>query len=184
MKAQCIHQNSGLCETCFAYRQRIADLIQAIEVTQKLLKSIVWERVHIVGLGKELQDTLVVLEQSKYGGPLKPTMEDLQMVMGNPMGEPDQITGKETGDPGQLGMTGIGDKYVISAEDDLRLRTSFVYRAPMGNQPERYKLLRDQARILARLILGQVPPSRERSLALTHVEEAVMWANSGIAQNE
>jgi hypothetical protein len=27
-----------------------------------------------------------------------------------------------------------------------------------------------------------VPDSREKSLAITHLEEAVMWANAGIAR--
>lgn len=34
-------------------------------------------------------------------------------------------------------------------------------------------------------IIGQlVPEGRERSLALTHTEEVMMWANAGIARNQ
>jgi len=37
---------------------------------------------------------------------------------------------------------------------------------------------------VAESILGQTPPSREQSLALTHLEEAAMWANKAISHNE
>ena len=60
----------------------------------------------------------------------------------------------------------------------------FVYHPPFGTQTDRYVELRAVAKTLAASILMHCPPSRERSLALTHVQEAVMWANSSIAVNE
>lgn len=69
---------------------------------------------------------------------------------------------------------------------DLRERIDrdFRYHAPKEGQPERYAKIRASARALAHLIADEVPQSREQSLALTHLEECVMWANAGIARNE
>jgi hypothetical protein len=61
---------------------------------------------------------------------------------------------------------------------------AFVYHAPHGNQPERYIAIREKAKELALLVAGETPPSREQSLAMTKLEEAVMWANAAIARNE
>ena len=71
------------------------------------------------------------------------------------------------------------------ADDAVRaqLEQSFTYHAPSGDQPERYVVLRDAAKTLALLTVEHVRPSRERSLAITKLEEYVMWANKGIAIN-
>ena len=60
----------------------------------------------------------------------------------------------------------------------------FTYHQPHGDQPRRYITLRGQGKALAELIDTLVPDSREKSLALTKLEEAIMWANAGIARNE
>lgn len=64
------------------------------------------------------------------------------------------------------------------------LERNFTYQPPKGDQPERYNLLRENVKALALLINEKCPPSRERSLAFTKLEEAVMWANASIARNE
>lgn len=74
--------------------------------------------------------------------------------------------------------------YEMDEADKKYLATAFSYHSPKGTQAERYPKLRAQARALAELIIDEVPKSRERSLALTKIEESVMWANSGIARNE
>lgn len=61
---------------------------------------------------------------------------------------------------------------------------AFQYHAPKDGQPERYVRLRDNAGSLAHLFVTNCPESRELSLALTKLEEAVMWANAAIARNE
>jgi len=66
---------------------------------------------------------------------------------------------------------------------DKDLENRFTYHAPTPAQVEIYKLLRDRAKDYAYLIKVHVPASREQSLALTHLEEAVFWANAGIARN-
>lgn len=49
----------------------------------------------------------------------------------------------------------------------------YTYHAPKEGQPEVYEEIRNHAKILAKLILQTVPVSRERSLALTKLEESV-----------
>jgi hypothetical protein len=60
----------------------------------------------------------------------------------------------------------------------------FTYHAPKPGQPERYEKLRSEAKELAKLINLDVPESREKSIAMTKLEETIMWANAGIARNE
>jgi hypothetical protein len=60
----------------------------------------------------------------------------------------------------------------------------FTYHAPKEGQALKYTMLRERAKRLAEDILDQCPESRERSLALTHLETVIMWANAAIARNE
>jgi len=75
-------------------------------------------------------------------------------------------------------------KYRINSDEAKLIDRNFSYHQPFGDQPERYVELRSMARSFAEMITNLVPVSRERSLALTKLEEAVMWANAGIARNE
>ena len=65
-----------------------------------------------------------------------------------------------------------------------QIENNFKYHAPKGNQQERYVALREKAKECALLIDEMCPDSREKSLAMTKLEEAVMWANASIARNE
>lgn len=65
-----------------------------------------------------------------------------------------------------------------------QIEKAFTYHKPKDNQPERYILLRDEAKELAYRIVKNTPPSREQSLALTNLEQAIFWANAAIARNE
>lgn len=65
---------------------------------------------------------------------------------------------------------------------DGDLANRFTYHPPTPEQPEVYQAVRDMAHLLALLVTHATPPSREQSLALTHLEETVMWANAGIAR--
>jgi hypothetical protein len=98
------------------------------------------------------------------------------MGMGDPMGEPHPLEA--------VAGIGVGPKYPITQEMSDRIGSAFVYHKPTADQPARYTLIRNLAGDLARLICEQVPDSRERSIALTNIEQAVMWANAGIARNE
>lgn len=66
---------------------------------------------------------------------------------------------------------------------DEHIENAFTYHAPISNQSQRYEAIRDKAKELAYVIDGLCPGSREKSLAMTKLEEAVMWANASIAWN-
>jgi len=66
----------------------------------------------------------------------------------------------------------------------MELRDIFTYHAPKGDQTQRYELLRGDALNFAILIQAKCPDSREKSVALTKLQECVMWANASIAINE
>jgi len=70
------------------------------------------------------------------------------------------------------------------AAPTVDLDNIFTYHKPFGDQPVRFTAIRDNARELAKLIVSMTPPSREQSLALTNIQQAVMWANAAIAINE
>lgn len=64
------------------------------------------------------------------------------------------------------------------------LKHCFTYHPPKDDQPARYVSIRDKGKELALLVEKLCPESRERSLAFTRLEEAIMWANAAIARNE
>ena len=67
---------------------------------------------------------------------------------------------------------------------NAQIENNFKYHAPKEGQPQRYTELRDAAKTLALHIDRECSDSREKSLAVTKLEEAVMWANAAIARNE
>lgn len=72
----------------------------------------------------------------------------------------------------------------VSDRVQKQLDNAFRYHAPKPGQPERYQELRDAAKALAEKFASMCPDSREQSLALTNLEQAVMWANAAIARHE
>lgn len=64
--------------------------------------------------------------------------------------------------------------------DDLTQR--FTYHPPVAGQAVVYEALRGLALEFASSIVAATPPSREQSLAITALEEAVFWANAAIAR--
>lgn len=67
---------------------------------------------------------------------------------------------------------------------DDQIHNNFSYHAPDQRQTVKYAQLRAEAKALAFIINGFCPESREKSLAMTKLEEAIMWANASIARNE
>ena len=59
----------------------------------------------------------------------------------------------------------------------------FTYHEPFEDTAKRYQEIRTLAKMFSDLVDNLVPKSREASLAQTKIEEAVMWANAGIARN-
>jgi hypothetical protein len=64
------------------------------------------------------------------------------------------------------------------------LHQRFTYHPPSGTQPQRYEEIRKAAYLLAETFAQKCPESGELSFALVKLEEAVMWANKAIANNE
>ncbi len=67
---------------------------------------------------------------------------------------------------------------------DPEIERRFTYHAPTPSQVKRYEQIRDFAKEFAYLLIQTCPNSRERSLALTHLEDVVYCANASIARNE
>jgi hypothetical protein len=75
-------------------------------------------------------------------------------------------------------------KYPITDQDIQKLDNSYMYHTPKDDQAERYNILRELTHDLSVKVMELCPQSRERSLALTQLETALMWANKSIACNE
>ena len=72
----------------------------------------------------------------------------------------------------------------ITEKDRIRIENTFTYHPPKGDQQDRYGEIRGKAKELAYEIAMSCPESREKSLAMTNLEQSVMWANAAIARNE
>lgn len=68
--------------------------------------------------------------------------------------------------------------------EDLDIENRFTYHKPTEEQAVKYPVIRDKAKELAYIIKKNVPTGREQSLALTKLEEVVMWANAGISRSK
>jgi len=73
---------------------------------------------------------------------------------------------------------------ILKAIDTATIDNNFKYHQPLGDQIEKYARIRHEAKQLAYLINIECPESREKALAMTKLEEMVMWANAAIARNE
>ena len=65
-------------------------------------------------------------------------------------------------------------------EQDIEKRFTYVNDP---NKLSHYACIRSAAKAFALDILTTVPQGREQLLAITKLEEVVMWANAGIARN-
>lgn len=69
--------------------------------------------------------------------------------------------------------------------DTNELQNRFAYHAPKEPRiAEAHKSVRDKCGELAHELNGLVPEGREKSLAMTHLEEVMFWANSAIARTQ
>lgn len=60
---------------------------------------------------------------------------------------------------------------------------AFDYQAPSNEQTERIVALRQSMKDLRDQLQNLIPESRERSMAITKLEEVSMWANKGVVFN-
>jgi len=72
----------------------------------------------------------------------------------------------------------------LTPEELERIENNFTYHPPQGDQVEKYSVIRSMFRQTAAFLCRTCPQSRELSIALTHLEDAMMWANAAIARNE
>jgi hypothetical protein len=63
-------------------------------------------------------------------------------------------------------------------------KNPFEYQKPDVEQVERIERIRKCCDCLHTVILNNAPSSRERSLAITKLEEVSMWANKAIVFEE
>ena len=66
---------------------------------------------------------------------------------------------------------------------DPVIESIFTYHAPVGDQPERYRRIREAAKLLAYEIDRSCEPGPDRTAAIRKISEAVMTANKSIATN-
>ena len=66
--------------------------------------------------------------------------------------------------------------------DQETINNNFKYHAPTKEKIIIHTNLRDHAKDLVCFINNSCPDSREKSLAITHIENAVMWANAAVAR--
>lgn len=64
------------------------------------------------------------------------------------------------------------------------LEVLFTYHPPVGNQVNRYAIIRQKGKELAEAILEMTPVGADQSAAIRKVREAVMTANAAIACGE
>ena len=74
--------------------------------------------------------------------------------------------------------------YTETEQEKQTRENNFTYHTPNPDQIPRFPLLRNKASELSELINTNCPPSRERSVAHTKLEEAIFWANAAIVRNE
>jgi hypothetical protein len=70
------------------------------------------------------------------------------------------------------------------AEMNPDLEKRFTYHRPKPDQKERYETIRQRFKDMAYFITENTPSSREQALAMTNLEQCLMWVNASIARNE
>ena len=66
---------------------------------------------------------------------------------------------------------------------DAELENRFLYHPPVGGKPQKHARVSELCLALAKELRDLVPPGRDLSLVLTHLEDVRMRANAGIACN-
>lgn len=74
--------------------------------------------------------------------------------------------------------------YTPKDADLVEMGKRFNYHPARDDQPSRHCQVREACKATATLLLTLCPPSRELSVALTKLQEAMMWGNAAISCNE
>jgi len=65
-----------------------------------------------------------------------------------------------------------------------QIEKNFTYHVPTEDDISVLSMIRQTAKDFVYLLDEFCPDSRERSLAITKIEESVMWANASIVRNK
>jgi hypothetical protein len=74
-------------------------------------------------------------------------------------------------------------EYKLTDEDWETLH-KWRHFKPHGDQSRRYIRINQETKGLAKIVMYNCPPSRERVIALNKLEEVRLWANQAIMKNE
>lgn len=72
----------------------------------------------------------------------------------------------------------------FTPENQNEVNNRFTYHPPTPEKTPVYNQLMKQGKEVANTILREVPEGRERSIALTKIEEAVLWAAKGLSKQD
>lgn len=64
-----------------------------------------------------------------------------------------------------------------------QIENNFKHHPPKAGQVEKYEAIRAKAKELAYLLEVACPHSREKSLAMTNLEQVMFWGNAAVARN-
>lgn len=67
--------------------------------------------------------------------------------------------------------------------ETTELNNRFVYHPPTPEKKTKHEDIRVRCEELAHAINALLPEGREKSLAITKLEEVMFWSNAGIARN-
>lgn len=70
----------------------------------------------------------------------------------------------------------------MTHEDNAELHRRFTYHAPTPESVPKFLHVRANGQAMASVVMQHCPPCPERDEALRKIEEAIMWANAGIAR--
>lgn len=89
-------------------------------------------------------------------------------------------------DKGVIGTKAAGPTPQIqqSLDDIGKLMRSLTNITPNETQVALIEVIRERAKTMGQTIIFNIKPSRERSLALTHLEETTMWAVKAVLMEE
>jgi hypothetical protein len=63
----------------------------------------------------------------------------------------------------------------------LDLENLFTYHAPKADQPALYEAIRNAAKEFAKVVVANTPDGPDQTIAIRHIQDAVMRANLSIA---
>lgn len=73
---------------------------------------------------------------------------------------------------------------MVKPRVDVDLERKFTYHPATPEKALRFTVLREHAKAFGMLIKEACPDGRERAIAITKLEELIMWANAAIAREE